>query len=152
MLVILGLILLNTIAEFYFCHFSVWILIAIIGRILFSLRMIGVVVKIKTLLILEISAIVCKMIWDFLWKKGNIPWINIGLFILFGAISIGIMLIDNLFYVYVTEDDVEYYAEEEAKKQREKEKEKQLEEKRRAKQQAKKPKRLGLSKRRKHSK
>lgn len=103
--IIIALILIVTVGEVFVCHFTLWWLLALISRILFSLRIIGATIKIKTLCILEVIALASMLLFNMIFAKGHIPWLRIGLFALCMIICCGLMFIDDLLYVYVIEDE-----------------------------------------------
>lgn len=103
--VIIILIGLITIAQVIFCHFNLWWLIALICRIMFAMRIVGATFKVKNLSIGEGVAFASMLLWNMLFAKGHMPWLRIGLFLLFSLIVVILMYVDDLFYVYVIEDD-----------------------------------------------
>lgn len=98
-------IILTSIIQLFVCHFSLWWIIAIIGRIMFSLRIVGATVKIKTCLILEGAALASMFLFNSLFSKGNIPWFRLGMFLLFGVVVSILEYLDSLLYVYVIAED-----------------------------------------------
>ncbi len=101
---IIVLMLLDTIAQLYFCHFSLWWLLSLLCRLVFCLRILGVTVKVKKLAVAE--ALVCgaMLLFDSLFHKGGIPWLHILIYLVFSLVSVGLQYLDDLLYVYVVED------------------------------------------------
>ena len=125
MTLILIVIIVATIAEIIICHFSFWLFLSLIGRVIFSLRSIGAVMKVRISWILEGVGLGLMLLWDLLFHKGAVPWKNIGIFALF-AIAICICEgVDEMMFVYVTEDDEDYYADELQKQINKEQREKQ---------------------------
>lgn len=104
MTAIIAFILIDTVIQLFVCKFSLWFLLSVIARLLFSCRAIGATFKVKTLAIVEIVAIACMWLWHIVFKGDGFPWLKFGLFILFNAISCFLMYVDEIFYVYVIED------------------------------------------------
>ena len=101
--VIIFSILVVTVLQLIICHFSLWWLIVLICRLLFMCRIIGATFKVKNLAIGEGVAIAAMLIFDMLFAKG-MPWLRILFFILFSLISVGLMFLDDILYVYTIED------------------------------------------------
>lgn len=101
--VIIFSILVVTVLQLIICHFSLWWLIVLICRLLFMCRIIGATFKVKNLAIGEGVAIAAMLIFDMLFSKG-MPWLRILFFILFSLISVGLMFLDDILYVYTIED------------------------------------------------
>lgn len=99
--IIIGLI---TIIELFVCHFHLWWILALIARLLFSLRLVGATFKVKRLIVTEGVACACMIVWNMLFSKDNMPWLRILLFIGFALISAATMLIDDMLATYVTRD------------------------------------------------
>ena len=102
---IIILILVVTVLQLVVCKFSLWWLIAFICRMLFTLRIVGATFKVKTLAIGEAIAFASMLLWNMLFHKGNVPWGHLGLFALLSGLVCFLMFIDELFYVYIIEDD-----------------------------------------------
>ena len=102
--IIISIIVL-TLAQVIICHFSLWWFIALIARIMFSLRIIGATFKVKHLAIVEGVALAICLLYNTLFKKGAVPWLRIGLFAVISLICVGLMFLDDLLYVYVIEDE-----------------------------------------------
>jgi len=99
--IIIGLI---TIIELFVCHFHLWWILAVIARLLFSLRLVGATFKIKRLIMTEGVACACMIVWNMLFAKNNMPWLRILLFIGFALICSFIMILDDMLATYVTRD------------------------------------------------
>lgn len=104
---IFGTIAVLTLIEMFVCHFTLWWVIAVIARLLFSLRLVGAVFKVKSLAITEGIAFGCMLVWNMLFAKDDMPWIRILLFLGFGLLCVGIMFIDDMTQVYVSIDEEE---------------------------------------------
>lgn len=104
---IIIVVIITTILQLLFCHFSLWWIIALIARVLFSLRIVGATFKVKHLAVVEGVAFICMLLFNMLFKKGAVPWGRLGLFLLFSAIAVGVMFLDDILYVYVIDDDEE---------------------------------------------
>ncbi len=102
---IIILLIIDTIVQFVVCHFSLFWIIALVGRFLFSLRIVGATFKVHKLCIVEGVSLVSVLLWHMIVHKGAIPWVNILLYALFSFIACALMFIDNAFYVYYTDDD-----------------------------------------------
>ncbi len=104
MSLIIFLIIVDTLVQVKVCGFSLWWIICVVARILFCTRVIGVTFKVKKLAIAEGSAIGCMLIWNILFASKNFPWQRLLFFAAFVGVAIGLMLLDNMLYVYVVED------------------------------------------------
>ena len=104
---IIVIMLFVTIAQGIVCHFSLWYFIAIICRLLFCCRIIGATFKVRKLAIGEGIAFVAMFLWNMLFSSNGFPWLKIMFFLLFSLISVGLMILDDILYVYVIEDDDE---------------------------------------------
>lgn len=105
MSVFILLILIATVLQLIVCKFSLWWIICLITRFLFCLRIIGATFNVKKLCITEGVAIGCMLVFHMVFSKGSIPWLNILLFLIFCVFSCLMMLLDDILYVYVVEDD-----------------------------------------------
>lgn len=99
------LILAISVIQLISCHISLWWAIAVIARLLFSLRIIGATFKVKKLCVVEGIAFACMFVFHMVFSKGSIPWLRLLLFLVMSAASCACMLLDDLLYVYVVEDD-----------------------------------------------
>ena len=99
--IILGLC---TVIELFVCHFTLWWFLALIARLLYSLRVIGATFKVKRLAITEAISFACMLLWNMLFSKDNMPWARLLMFLVFGIISCLTMLIDDFYFVHVTMD------------------------------------------------
>lgn len=104
---VFGTIWLVTVIEVFVCHFTLWWLLAVISRVLFTLRLMGAVFRLKKLAILEAVAAGSMIIWNMMFAKGHVPWFRILMFIIFGLVCVVIMLIDDITEVYVSVDEEE---------------------------------------------
>lgn len=107
MSVIIFLLLLVTISQAVLCHFSLWLIIVVIDRLLFTCRIVGATFKVKSLAISECVALSAMVLFNMLFAGDSFPWIRILLFALFSALSVMLMYIDDIWFVYVIEDDTE---------------------------------------------
>ena len=103
-------IIVGSILQLLVCHISLWWLIAIVGRILFSLRMVGAVLKIKTTLTCEVAAVIAKILWSITFGSNSFEWKNFILFIAFSLICVLAEMFDEMMYVYITDEDEDYNA------------------------------------------
>lgn len=103
--IFIALIILVSVVQLFACHISLWWFIAVIARLLFSLRIIGATFKVKKLCIVEGVAFACMLVFHMVFSKGSIPWLRLLLFLVLSAISCLCMFLDDLLYVYVVEDD-----------------------------------------------
>lgn len=108
MSVIIALVIIATILQVIFCHFSLWWIIALICRIAFSMRVIGALFKLKSLMIGEGVAVALMLVYNAVMHKGEMPWARMGIFILITLIVAGLEALDTYMYVY----DIEDYEEE----------------------------------------
>lgn len=97
------ILLLVTVGQAIICKFSLALLIAIIGRILFLLRARGVVIDFKISRNLEIAAIAVQIIGLIYSKHPN--WVGIVSTIIGCGASIFLMYLDTKLYLYITEDE-----------------------------------------------
>lgn len=102
---IIGLLILDTVAQLILCRFSLWFVISIIWRLVFCCRMIGVVFRVKKVATGEIVAFALMLLFHIVFSKGAMPWLRIILYFIFSGIAIGLEYLDELFYVYVIEDE-----------------------------------------------
>lgn len=93
-----------TVLELFVCHFHLWWILALIARLLFSLRLVGATFKIKRLIVTEGVACTSMLVWNMLFAKDHMPWLRILLFFVFAAICILCMILDDMFATYVTRD------------------------------------------------
>ena len=103
-----GTIAVITAIELFVCHFTLWWVIALVARAMFSLRLLGAVFKIKTLAITEGVALGCMLVWNMIFAKSSMPWLRIIMFAIFGLVCVGIMIIDDITEVYVSVDEEDY--------------------------------------------
>lgn len=87
------------------CHFSLWWIIALICRILFTFRIVGATFKVRNLAIGEAVAFGAMVIFNMMFAGETFPWLRLLLFALLSLISVALMFIDDIFYVYVIEDE-----------------------------------------------
>lgn len=99
--IILGIV---TIIELFVCHFHLWWILALIARLLFSLRCIGATFKVKRLIIVEGVACACMLLWNMLFAKSHMPWLRILLFVAAAIICCITMVIDDMYYAYDVRD------------------------------------------------
>ena len=104
---IIVIVIIITLLQLICCHFSLWWIISLIARVLFSLRIIGATFKVKTLVIIEGVSFACMVLFNMLFHKGAVPWGRIGLYLVFTLASAAAMYLDDLLYVYVIDDDEE---------------------------------------------
>lgn len=99
--IILGVV---TFAELLACHFTLWWILALIARGLFCLRIVGATFKVKRLVITELVAFGCMLLWNMLFAKEHMPWLRLILFLVCALISCFTMFIDDMYFVHVTLD------------------------------------------------
>lgn len=99
---IMGLTVLQTIT----CGFSFPLLVSILGRFVFLLRLVGAVVPVKVSLGFEAARFFFTCL-AIIFSKNGVDWVNVVLSILFTAVVCGLYIIDERFYLYVVDDDVE---------------------------------------------
>lgn len=104
MSVIIVLVIIDTIIQLLVCHLSLWWFISLICRIAFCMRIIGATFKIKSMAIGEGVAFALMVLFYAVFKKGSIPWVTIGLYLLMSLIALGLEALDNFMYVYDVED------------------------------------------------
>ena len=102
---IIILLIIDTVLQLILCHFSLWWIIALIVRLLFCLRIVGATLKVKNLAIGEIVAFACMLLFNMLFAKNALPILRLLMFAFFSGISCLLMFLDDILYVYVTEDD-----------------------------------------------
>lgn len=108
LILVFGTIALVTIIELFVCHFTLWWVIALAARLMFSLRLVGATIKIKTLAIMEAIALGSMLVWNMIFAKDSLPWFRIIMFALFGLICVGIMFIDDMTEIYTSVDEEDY--------------------------------------------
>lgn len=101
---IIVLIIILTIAQVIVCHFSFWWLLALICRCVFCMRIIGATFKLKSIAIGEGVAAAIMFVWHMIFSKDAMPWVRIGLFVLFSLLVVGLEALDGILYVYDIED------------------------------------------------
>lgn len=102
---IIVLLLIDTVVQLLVCHFTLWWVIALICRLLFCCRIIGATFKVKRLAIGEGVACGSMLLFNMLFSGDNgMPWVRLLLFILFSVISVALMYLDDILYVYIIED------------------------------------------------
>lgn len=102
---ILFFIMLSTVLQVVLCKFSLWWFISLIVRILFMLRMIGITLKVKGLAIGEGVSVMLLIVFYMLFHGDNpINWGRLLLNIIFTGLCVLLMYLDDLLYVYTTED------------------------------------------------
>lgn len=104
MSVIIALVIIATVLQVIVCHFSLWWIIALICRIAFSMRVIGALFKLKSLIIGEGVAAALMFIYNMVMHKGEMPWARMGIYMLITLIVIGLEALDTVMYVYDIED------------------------------------------------
>lgn len=105
--VIIGVILGSTVLQLFVCKFSLWWIISVIARVLFSLRIIGATFQVKKLCIVEGVAVACAVLFNMIFKSDNVPWIRLLILAAFSLLNAFLMFLDDILYVYVIEDDEE---------------------------------------------
>ncbi len=103
--IIIFFILVFTVIQLIVCHFSLWWLIGLVCRILFSARIIGATFKQQPLTIAEGIGIAAMFLFHIMFKGDAIPWGRDLLFVLFSLLCIGLEYLDSLLYVYTVEDE-----------------------------------------------
>lgn len=104
---IIGILIIDTVIQLIVCKFSLWWLISLVCRLLFCCRILGATIKVKKLSIGEIVSFGSMFLFNMLFAKDGMPWLRIGLHLLFSCIAIVLMYLDDLLYVYVIEDEVD---------------------------------------------
>ena len=105
--IIIALLIVATVAQAVVCHVTLWWFIALICRLLFCCRIIGATFKVKKLAIGEGVAFGAMVVWNMLFSGDGMPWLRILLFLLFSLVSVDLMILNDILYVYVIEDDDE---------------------------------------------
>ena len=104
MSVIIALIWIVTALQLLSAKFSLWFLLCVLARTLFSLRCVGATFKYKTLCLIEGVSLLCFMVWNFMFKGNASRWYHWLFALICGAVCLGLMLLDEILYVYITED------------------------------------------------
>ena len=94
---------LASLAQLLLCGFSLYWLIAIIGRILFMLRFVGANFTLSTIRGFEVASLFVMCV-GILFTKTGVDWSSKFIFCLCSLISYVTMLIDDKLFLYVTED------------------------------------------------
>lgn len=84
------------------CGFSVSFLAALTARVMFTLKLFGVSVKLNTILVFEIISITSVIILPIVFG-GNLSPLRIILTIVFSAISYTIVAVDDHLYIHTDE-------------------------------------------------
>lgn len=104
--VIILLLIIDTVVQLLVCKISLWWLIALTCRILFSCRILGATFKVKNIAIGEGVAFASMLLFNMLFTgEGGFPWLKIILFLLFSTLSVFLMFLDDFLYMYVIIDD-----------------------------------------------
>jgi len=98
------ILLVATGIELPLAGFSLWYFLTLIARGLFCLRAMGIVIKMKTCMGIEIAGFILALLWHFTITKGHVPYGRLGFYALFMVVSFGCQLYDNIMYVYETRD------------------------------------------------
>lgn len=101
---IIFFLLIDTIAQLLLCRFSLWWLVSLICRLLFCARIIGVLLKVKKLVIAEAFNFGAMFLYNALFHKNSMPWMSILAYLLMSLIAVGLEYLDDLLYVYTIED------------------------------------------------
>ena len=102
---IIVILIIDTVAQLLLCKFSLWWIISLACRLLFCCRIIGATFKVKRLAIGEAIAFGSMLLFNMLFAKDGMPWLRIGLYLLFSLIAVGLEYLDDILYVYVIEDE-----------------------------------------------
>lgn len=102
--IIMFLVIALTGVQLWVCHFSLWWLICFVSRLLFCVRIIGVLFDVKKLTTAEGVSLGCMLIWNMMFSGSNFPWLRLLLQLIISASVIGLMFLDHCLYVYVVED------------------------------------------------
>lgn len=100
--IIIFLLILTSVGQVFVCHVSLWIIVSILCRLLFALRIMGVTFKVRNLMIGEGAALACMVVFNMLFSGGNFPWLRLLFMIIFDAIAGGLEILDEILYVYLT--------------------------------------------------
>lgn len=100
-IIIIGIL---TLVQLFVAKFSLWWILCLVSRILFSTRIIGTQVKFKTLCIIEGLSLGCFLLWNFVFKVPVEGWLRLLGSLVITIIVLAVMFIDNILYVYVVED------------------------------------------------
>lgn len=108
MSVLIILIILISILQLILCKFSLWFIIGVICRLLFSMRCMGIIFKARPLMIGEGVSVGLMVLFYMLFKKDAFPWIRCLEYAGTTILVILFEVIDGLLYVYevVDEDDL----------------------------------------------
>lgn len=98
-------VILVTILQLVVCHFSLWWILAVITRVMFLARIVGVTVDVKKLAIAEGAFFGIRVVYNLVMHGDAMPWLSLGFNLLFILIIIGLEFLDTVLYVYLIEDD-----------------------------------------------
>lgn len=94
-----------TVVQFFVCKFSLWWIIAVIIRLLFLARIMGVTINVKKLAIAEGVVFGIRVLYNLVMHSKAIPWISLGFNLVFILVIIGLEFLDTILYVYLIEDE-----------------------------------------------
>ncbi len=104
MKIILLLMTIVTGVQLYFCHLSLWFLMSLIARLLFAARRVGAIIPVKRLVITEGVGLAFMLLFYILFKKGAFPVMRAVINVVCCLAACGIMVYDDVTYVYDTVD------------------------------------------------
>ena len=94
-----------TVIQFFVCKFSLWWIIAVIIRLLFLARIMGVTINVKKLAIAEGVVFGIRVLYNLVMHSKAIPWLSLGFNLVFILVIIGLEFLDTIMYVYLIEDE-----------------------------------------------
>ena len=94
-----------TVIQIITCGFSFWLFLSLIGRLMFMARAIGIILKSKHSAIMEGVGVGTLMLWESLFSKDHMNWKAIIIYLVIGALIAGIEVLDDILFIYTTEDD-----------------------------------------------
>lgn len=98
-------IVILTIVQLVLCHFSFWWFLSLVARLLFLLRFMGVLLKTKYTFIMEGISIAIMLIWRSIYHSQGWQLKNMLITVIITAICVLTVVIDDINYVYVIEED-----------------------------------------------
>lgn len=94
-----------TVVQFFVCKFSLWWIIAVIIRLLFLARIMGVTINVKKLAIAEGVVFGIRVLYNLVMHSDAMPWISLGFNLVFILTIVGLEFLDTILYVYLIEDE-----------------------------------------------
>lgn len=103
---VFGSVILVLVLQIAFAGFHLPLLLSLIGRVMFLLRMLGTVIPVKYCYYMEVGHLFFLFL-NMVFKGAETDWLSLGLNIVGCALTALLYYIDDRHYLYIIEDDVE---------------------------------------------